>query len=85
MSKKKDKGIKVPKNVLGFKLSKGTRKDLRKILTLLESPEAKALAISAATATVAYLAEQMAERQGLLGRVASKASTLVQSHTQAQN
>ena len=85
MGKKKDKGINIPKNVLGFKLSKGTRKDLRKALKLLESPEARTIAVSVATTTLAYLAEQLAEREGLLGRVAGKASRIAQSNKQAQN
>ena len=72
MAQEKVFGIKIPKKVLGFKLSKGTRKDLRKLLKRMDSPEARALAISAAGAAVAYFAEQAAQREGLIGRVAGK-------------
>lgn len=65
-------GITIPKKVLGFKLSKGSRKDLRRLLKRLESPELRALAISVAGAGVAYLTEQAAQREGMMGRLASK-------------
>lgn len=47
---KPDKKVTIPKRIFGFKLSKGTRKDLRKIIGMLEHPEARTLALSAATA-----------------------------------
>jgi hypothetical protein len=59
---KKDK-VKIPKRVLGFKLRKGTRKDLRKLLNLLESPQTKALAMSAVGGIGAFLAEHFAEEK----------------------
>ena len=72
MGKMKIYGIEIPKKVLGFKLSKGTRKDLRKLLKRMDSPEARALALSAAGAAAAYLAEHAARRDGTIGRIASK-------------
>jgi hypothetical protein len=74
MAKMKVYGIQVPKKVLGFKLSKGSRKDLRKVLKRLESPEVRTLALSAAGAVIAYLAEHAAQRDGLIGRIASRVS-----------
>jgi hypothetical protein len=57
------KKTKVPKKILGFKLSKGTRKDLKKLLKMLEGPNTRALAISAAGGLAAYLAEKFAEHE----------------------
>ena len=57
---KKDKP-KVPKKVLGFKLSKGTRKDLRRLVRMLGNPDKQALAVSAAGGLAAFLAERLAE------------------------
>ena len=57
---KKDKP-KVPKEMLGFKLSKGTRKDLRKLIKMLGNPDKQALAVSAAGGIAAFLAERLAE------------------------
>lgn len=74
MAKMKAYGIKIPKKVLGFKLSKGSRKDVRKVLKRLESPEARTLALAAAGAAIAFLAEHAAQRDGLIGRIASKVS-----------
>ena len=59
---KKNK-VRIPKRVLGFKLRKGTRKDLRKLLNMLESPQTKALAMSAAGGIAAFLAEHFAEEK----------------------
>ena len=42
---------KVLKEVLGFKLSKGTRKDMKKLLKMLGSPDTRTFAISAAAAS----------------------------------
>lgn len=72
MAKMKVYGITIPKKVLGFRLSKGTRKDIRKLLKRLETPEARTIAISAASAGLAYLAEHAAHREGLIGKLASK-------------
>ncbi len=66
MSKKKDGKYRIPRKVLGFKLSKGSRKDLRRLLKLIEGPEARAIAISAASIAFGYLAEKTAKRKGLL-------------------
>ena len=80
MGKKNGGKLRIPKKVLGFKLSKGSRKDLRKLLKLLESPEARTIAISAASVAFGYLAEKTAERKGPLGKLAGKAAALAQSH-----
>lgn len=58
---KKKKGLKVPKDIMGFKLSKGTRKDMKKLLKMVGNPDKKDLAISAAGGIAAFLAEQVAE------------------------
>jgi hypothetical protein len=60
---RKDKKPKVPKRIMGFKLSKGTRKDLRKLLRMFGKPDSRALAMTAASGLAAYLAEQFAEKQ----------------------
>lgn len=72
MAKIKFHGIEIPKRVLGFKLSKGTRKDLRKLLKRIGSPEARTLMLSAAGVAAGYLAEQAAKRDDLIGRVTGK-------------
>ncbi len=72
MGKMKVYGIEIPKKVLGFKLSKGTRKDLRKLLKRIDSPEGRALALSAAGVAAAFVAEHAARRDGVIGRIASK-------------
>jgi hypothetical protein len=59
MGKKKNKGIKVPKKLMGFKLSKGTRKDLNKLLKMTAIPDKRTLAMSAMSAITALLAERM--------------------------
>ena len=48
---------------MGFKLSKGTRKDLRKLLRMVGEPDTRTLAMTAASGLAAYLAEQFAEKQ----------------------
>ena len=55
------KKIKVPKQILGFKLSKGTRKDLKKLVKMLKHPDTQTLAVTAASGIAAYLAERLAE------------------------
>lgn len=74
---KHDKKVTIPKRIFGFKLSKGTRKDLRRIIGMLEHPEARTLALSAATALAAYLGEKTLEGKGPLGRVGRKAAKLM--------
>ena len=59
---KKDKGLKVPKKIMGFKLSKGTRKDLRKLLGMFVEPDTRNLAMAAASGLAAYLAEHFADK-----------------------
>ena len=52
---------KVPKKLMGFKLSKGTRKDLKKLLKMVTEPDTRTLAVSAAGALAAFIAERFAE------------------------
>lgn len=52
---------KVPKKLMGFKLSKGTRKDLKRLLKMVTHPDTRTLAISAAGALAAFIAERFAE------------------------
>ena len=52
---------KVPKELMGFKLSKGTRKDLKKLLKMVTHPDTRTLAVSAAGALAAFIAERFAE------------------------
>lgn len=54
---------KVPKEILGFKLSKGTRKDLKKLLKMFAHPDKSALAATAATGLAAFLMERFAEKK----------------------
>jgi hypothetical protein len=56
--------LKVPKKIMGFKLSKGTRKDLKKLLRMFGDPDTRTLAMAAASGLAAYLAERFAEKQG---------------------
>lgn len=60
---KKDKSLKVPKKIMGFKLSKGTRKDLKKLLKMLGKQDAHRFATSALGVLVALLTERMAVQQ----------------------
>ena len=55
------KKYKVPKELMGFKLSKGTRKDLKKLLKMVAHPDTRTLAVSAAGALAAFIAERFAE------------------------
>ena len=52
---------KVPKKLMGFKLRKGTRKDLKKLLRMVSHPDTRTLAVSAAGALAAFIAERFAE------------------------
>lgn len=55
--------LKVPKDIVGFKLSKGTRKDVKKLLKMIGDPDKKDLAVSAAGGLAAFLAERVAEHE----------------------
>ena len=57
------KKYKVPKELMGFKLSKGTRKDLKKLLRMFLEPDTRTLATAAASGLVAYLTERFAEKK----------------------
>ena len=59
---KKNK-TKVPKMILGFKLSKGTRKDLKKLLKMFRNPDTHTIAMTAAGGLAAFLAERFAEHE----------------------
>jgi len=59
---KKNK-VKVPKHILGFKLSKGTRKDLKKLLRMVEHPQKRALAMTAAGGLATFLIERFADKK----------------------
>lgn len=74
MSKKTDGKARIPKQVFGFKLSKGSRKDLRKLLKLIEGPEARGIAISAASIAFGYMAEKTAGHKGPLRKPAGKSA-----------
>ena len=60
---KKHKGPKVPKKIMGFKLSKGTRKDFKKLLTMVGDPDTRKLAMTAASGLAAYLAQRFVENK----------------------
>ncbi len=60
---KKNK-LKVPKKIMGFKLSKGTRKDLKKLLRMFGDPDTRTLATTAASGLAAYLAKRFADKSG---------------------
>lgn len=51
-------GIKVPKKILGMKVSKRRRKELQSLFGLLDTPEAKALIGSTAAGLVAMWADR---------------------------
>ena len=61
---KKDTKTKVPKRILGFKLSKGTRKDLKRLLRMFGDPDTHKIAIAAASGLAAFLADRFAEPAG---------------------
>jgi hypothetical protein len=67
---KKNK-VKVPKKIMGFKLSKGTRKDLRKLLRMFGDPDTRTLALTAASALAAYLTERFVDKEPRKPRRAS--------------
>jgi hypothetical protein len=54
---------KVPKQILGFKLSKGTRKDIKKLLKMFRNPDTHTLAMTVAGGLAAFLAERFAEHE----------------------
>ena len=59
---------KVPKSILGFKLSKGTRKDLKKLLKMFRNPDTHTLAMTAAGGLAALTTSQEgAEDDGPMG------------------
>ena len=60
---KKHKGPKVPKKIMGFKLSKGTRKDVKKLLKMFGDPDTRKLAMTAASGLAAYLAQRFVENK----------------------
>ena len=60
---KKRKRTKVPKKIMGFKLSKGTRKDIRKLLGMFGDPDTRKLAMTAASGLAAYLAQRFVENK----------------------
>lgn len=62
MGKKSGK-IEVPKKIMGFKLSKGTRKDIRKLLKMIGSPDKRQVAMSAAGGLAAFLTERFAAHE----------------------
>jgi hypothetical protein len=62
MGKKSGK-IEVPKKIMGFKLSKGTRKDIRKLLKMIGSPDKRHIAMSAAGGLAAFLTERFAAHE----------------------
>ena len=55
------KKTKVPKKILGFKLSKGTRKDLTKLLRMVTEPDTRTIAVAVASALSAFIAERLAQ------------------------
>lgn len=57
------KKYKAPKSILGFPLSKGTRKDLRKLMKMLERPKTRTMAVTAASGLAAFLGERFAEHR----------------------
>jgi hypothetical protein len=59
--KKKDT-VKVPKKIFGIKLSKRRRKDLKSVIGLFETPEAKALLGSTAAGLAAMWANRHENR-----------------------
>ena len=54
---------KVPKAILGFKLSKGNRKDLKRLFKMFRNPDTHTLAMTAAGGLAAFLAERFAEHE----------------------
>jgi len=58
---KKNKVPKIPKKILGFKLSKGTRKDARKLFKMIAHPKKRAVAMTAAAGLAAFLTQRLAE------------------------
>lgn len=57
------KKAKVPKKIMGFKLSKGTRKDIKKLLKMFGDPDTRKLAMTAASGLAAYLAQRFVENK----------------------
>jgi hypothetical protein len=59
---KQDKGPKVPKKIMGFKLSKGTRKDLKKLMRMFEDADTRTLAMTAVSGLAAFLASHFTDK-----------------------
>jgi hypothetical protein len=59
---KKVNGVKVPKRIMGFKLRKGTRKDIAAVANALGHPDAKSLVLAAMAALGPFLAERLVHK-----------------------
>ena len=69
MSKKKIKGVKVPRRILGHKLRKGTRKDIAALVTTIKHPDAKALIAAVVAALGPIIAERLTHKKPKLKAV----------------
>ena len=62
----------------------GSRKDLRKLIGMLEAPEGRTIALTALSVLATYLGERLVEGKGPLsnaaGKVAGKVVALAQLH-----
>jgi hypothetical protein len=64
MAKKKVRGVKVPRKILGQKLRKGTRKDIADLVRALGHPNARSLLAAATTAVLPLLADKLTDAIG---------------------
>lgn len=60
---KKIKGVKVPRKVLGYKLRKGTRKDIADLVKTVRHPNAKAIVAALLAALGPIIAERLTDKK----------------------
>ena len=62
MAKKKIRGVRVPKKILGQKLRKGTRKDIADFVRAVGHPNARSVLAAASAAVMPLLADKVTDK-----------------------
>lgn len=69
MAKKKIDGVKVPRRITGYRLRKGTRRDIAALVMAIKHPDAKSLIAAVVTALGPLIAERLAHKKAKLSSV----------------
>jgi hypothetical protein len=69
MAKKTIKGVKVPRRIMGYKLRKGTRKDIAGLVRAIKHPDAKTLIAAVVAALGPIVAERLTHKKPKLKAV----------------